>query len=250
MWTDSSPSSQAARTCYIASHVSSPPTVYLFDIDGTLLSTGGAGRRAMARAFGEVCGDPAALASVKLGGMTDRLILRAGFEAIGLPFEETRYEAVMAAYLGHLEEEVNTSEDYLVYDGVMNALDACEAVSNTAMGLGTGNIEEGARTKLRRSGLDTRFAFGGFGSDAEARAEVIETGARRGAEALKVGRADVRVVVIGDTPKDVLAAHQIGARCVAVSTGTFEFDELVSAGADAVFTGLDQPGAVDAIVHG
>ncbi|MFT5354439.1 MAG: phosphoglycolate phosphatase [Polyangiales bacterium] len=223
------------------------PTVFLFDIDGTLISTGGAGRRAMASAFGAVCDAPHALKGVKLGGMTDRLILRAGFEAIGRTFSETLFTSVMDEYLQHLTHEVKTSEGYIVYEGVHEAVEACRAISGSATGLGTGNIEAGARIKLQRSGLDQHFAFGGFGSDAEDRAELIEAGARRGADALGVARNGVRVVVIGDTPRDVHAAHAIGARCICVATGGFTFEELEAASADAVFHTLAAPGAVDAI---
>ena len=223
------------------------PTVFLFDIDGTLISTGGAGRRAMASAFGAVCDAPRALAGVKLGGMTDRLILRAGFEAIGRTFSEELFNAVMDEYLQHLADEVEASKGYVVYEGVHEAVHACRAIPGSATGLGTGNIEAGARIKLKRSGLDELFAFGGFGCDAEDRAELVEAGARRGAEALGVPRADARVVIIGDTPRDVYAAHAIGARCICVATGSYTFGELEAASADAVFDSLVSPGALDAI---
>lgn len=224
------------------------PTVFLFDIDGTLISTGGAGRRAMATAFGAVCDAPGALDGVKLGGMTDRLILRAGFEAIGRTFSEELFTSVMDEYLKHLTHEVKASEGYVVYEGVHEAVEACRAIPDSATGLGTGNIEAGARIKLKRSGLDQHFAFGGFGSDAEDRAELVEAGARRGAKALGVPREEARVVIIGDTPRDVYAAHAIGARCICVATGTFSFEELEAASADAVFETLASPGAVEAII--
>ncbi len=224
------------------------PTVYLFDIDGTLLSTGGAGRRAMSRAFDEVCGSADALAGIKLGGMTDRMILRAGFEAIGRSFEEALYQKVMTVYLAHLEGEVTRSTGYQVYDGVYAALDACEARAHSAIGLGTGNIEEGARVKLARGDLSRRFAFGGFGSDAEDRAELLEAGAQRGVQALGVARNDARVVVIGDTPRDVSAAHAIGARCITVTTGSFDAATLEEAGADAIFPSLQGTGAIEALL--
>ena len=223
-------------------------TVFLFDIDGTLITTGGAGRRAMAKAFGAVCNDPTALDGVKLGGMTDRLILKAGFKTVGRPFTEELYREVMDVYLEHLREEVRLSEGYVVYEGVMEAVEACRAHPASATGLGTGNIEAGARIKLKRSGLDEYFAFGGFGSDAEERAALIEAGAQRGADALGEKRGDVNVVVIGDTPRDVHAAHAIGARCICVATGSYTFEELVEASADAVFPTLSAPGALEAIL--
>lgn len=201
----------------------------------------------MAKAFGAVCDAPSALDGVKLGGMTDRLILRAGFEAIGRTFSEELFTEVMDEYLKHLTHEVKASEDYVVYEGVHEAVEACRAIPASATGLGTGNIEAGARIKLARSGLDKHFAFGGFGSDAEERAKLVEAGARRGAEALGVERKEARVVVIGDTPRDVYAAHEIGARCICVATGSYSFQELEAASADAVFETLAAPGAIEAI---
>lgn len=202
----------------------------------------------MAQAFGEICGHPEALANIRLGGMTDRLILRAGFDAIGRPFEEATYQEVMACYLGHLEREVRQSDGYAIYDGVEQAVAACESLARAAVGLGTGNVEAGARTKLERGDLNPHFPFGGFGSDAEERSMLVEAGAVRGAKRLGIPRDEVRVVVIGDTPKDVEAAHAIGARCVTVATGAFSESELQAAGADAVFPALDASGATDAIL--
>ena len=223
-------------------------SVFLFDIDGTLLSTGGAGRRAMARAFGAVCGNEKALVGVKLGGMTDRLILRAGFEAIGETFSELRYQEVMQSYLRALPEEVSASTNYIVYDGVQAAIARCQGQEHAVVGLGTGNVEKGARIKLERAGLNGHFAFGGFGSDAEQRDAVVDAGIVRGIERLGVGRNQVRVTIIGDTPKDVTAAHACGARCIAIATGGFSQQELHAAGADAVFATLTSEGALEAIV--
>lgn len=225
----------------------SRPTVYLFDVDGTLIVTGGAGRRAMRRAFQEVVGHPDALEGIRLGGMTDRLILRHGLEVAGHDFEETVIEALLERYLDHLDEELPRAEGYRVLDGVTTALDVVEGLDGVAIGLGTGNIERGARAKLRRGSLDHRFAFGGFGSDAEDRVALLRAGAERGAAQLAVGLDEVRIVVVGDTPRDIAAAEGLGAEIVAVATGGFDAAALREAGAPEVYARLDTAEALDAL---
>ena len=116
------------------------------------------------------------------------------------------------------------------------------------VGLGTGNVLAGARIKLSRVGIFEKFAFGGFGSDAEDRGALIRRGAERGAEHLKVPLAECRVVVIGDTPKDVDAAVSIGAESIGVGTGGFSKDELSQHGATHAFDSLATPGALDAML--
>ncbi|MEM9068399.1 MAG: HAD family hydrolase [Myxococcota bacterium] len=200
-------------------------TVLLFDVDGTLITTGGAGRRAMAQAFGDVCGDPTALESIRLGGRTDRSILREGLGRIGREFDETLFVAIVEAYLVHLAREVGASTEYHVMEGAADLLRRC-AAADVALGLGTGNVRRGAEIKLERGDLAAHFGFGGFGDDAEDRGELLRAGARRGASALKVPLADCRVVVVGDTPRDIDAAAAIGAECVAVATGGYGAEEL------------------------
>lgn len=199
------------------------PTVFLFDIDGTLISTGGAGRRAIERAFQELYGRKDACASISFGGMTDPAIMRAGLSAIGHHEGNTivneAISALMECYLHHLTEEVERAANYFVIEGVLAALELLQKHREFGVGLGTGNIREGARLKLTRAGLFDRFAFGGFGSDSEDRAELLQAGALRGASHLGLPIKECRVVVIGDTPKDIAAAQKMGAECLAVATG-------------------------------
>ena len=223
------------------------PTVLLYDVDGTLLVTGGAGRRAMRRAFAEVVGHPDALEGIHLGGMTDRLILRHGLEIAGRPFEETVVQELIERYLQYLVEELPRSEGYRVIPGVLGSLDHVSTLENTAVGLGTGNVERGARAKLRHGALDERFAFGGFGCDAEDRTELLHRGAERGAAILGVPVDEVRVVIVGDTPRDVAAARELGAEIVAVATGAFDAEALREAGAERVFRRLDDAEALEAL---
>ncbi|MCU0676277.1 MAG: HAD hydrolase-like protein [Myxococcota bacterium] len=191
-------------------------TVALFDIDGTLMTTGGAGRRAMRAAFGEV---------------------------IGRAYDAALVEQILERYLERLEAEVARSPGYHVFDGVHTILEHAHAL-NAAVGLGTGNVERGAQVKLARGALNDRFAFGGFGSDAEDRTELIRAGAERGAARLGRPLSECRVIVIGDTPRDVRAAHGIGAVCLAVATGGYDVSALQKAGADLVVERLDDPRAL------
>jgi phosphoglycolate phosphatase-like HAD superfamily hydrolase len=224
------------------------PTVLLFDIDGTLVTTGGAGRRAMQRGFASIHGRPEALA-FPLDGLTDRLIVRRGLVTVEVEPSEEAIDRVLAAYVEILHEEVRLVPDerYRVHSGMREAIEHGRK-RGAALGLGTGNVIDGARVKLGRVGLYDSFGFGGFGSDAEARVEVIRIGAERGAAALGVPLAECRVVVIGDTPKDVAAAQGIGAECVGVATGSYTVEALLECGATAAFPDLLSPGALAALL--
>jgi phosphoglycolate phosphatase-like HAD superfamily hydrolase len=224
------------------------PTILLFDLDGTLVDTGGAGRRAIERAFAERHGRPDACASIRFSGMTDRAIVREALRAIDARDDDASIDALLATYVGLLEGEVRRSERYRVLEGVVAMLDACAARARTALGLGTGNVREGAATKLGRASLFERFAFGGFGCDAEDRAELLSVGASRGAAWLGEPLDACRVVVIGDTPKDIAAAHAIGAECLAVATGTFGEDALRAHAPALVVPSLAAPGAREVLL--
>jgi phosphoglycolate phosphatase-like HAD superfamily hydrolase len=118
-----------------------------------------------------------------------------------------------------------------------------------AVGLGTGNVRAGARVKLERVGIYEQFAFGGFGCDHEDRVELIRHGARSGARLLDAPLEKCRVVVIGDTPKDVAAAKGIGAVCIGVGTGHFTPQALAATGADFAFPDFTSPGAIEALLQ-
>lgn len=225
------------------------PTVFLFDIDGTLVSTGGAGRRSMERAFVEHTGTTAAL-DFSFAGMTDPAIVRRGLEHAGRPADPESIAAVLASYLRVLSEEVTAAASFVVHDGIPHALDEASSWSSCVLGLGTGNIRDGARVKLGRANLFDRFAFGGFGCDSEDRAELLAVGAGRGAALLGVPRVECRVVVIGDTPKDVAAALAIGAEAIGVGTGPYSANDLRACGAAWAFATLEEDGALDALRGG
>lgn len=223
-------------------------TVLLFDVDGTLVTTGGAGRRAIELAFERVHGRGDACA-FSLAGMTDRLIIRQGLCAIGIDPTDQAIDHVAEEYVGVLPAAVAAVDPgrYRVYPGVERAIAAAKA-TGFAVGLGTGNLREAARIKLERVDLYRHFDFGGFGSDAEDRVELVRCGAERGAAHLGRPLGDCRVVVIGDTPKDVAAARGIGADSVAVATGEFSVEQLAACGATYAFGDLSAAGALQAVL--
>ncbi|MEO7035432.1 MAG: haloacid dehalogenase-like hydrolase [Polyangiaceae bacterium] len=225
------------------------PTVALFDIDGTLIVTGGTGRRSVNRAFLKLYGRADACDSFGFDGMTDRLIARMGLEAIGVEASAEAIDGWLAEYLSALADEVTRAEgtSFRLLPGMAAAIAAAHS-ADMAVGLGTGNVREGARIKLERVGVHQHFRFGGFGCDAEARPEVIRLGAERGAEQLGVPLAECRVVVIGDTPRDVDAAQAIGAECIAVATGRYSVSELKTSGAHYTFADFSDPAALGALL--
>jgi phosphoglycolate phosphatase-like HAD superfamily hydrolase len=224
------------------------PAILLFDLDGTLITTGGAGKRAIERAFERVHGRADAC-GFSLAGMTDRAILRRGLESIGEKATDGAIDRLIDIYLGALVGEVAAVEKdrYRIHPGVERAIEACKA-KGFAVGLGTGNLREAARIKLERVDLFRHFDFGGFGSDAEDRTELVRIGAQRGAARLGRPLGECRVVVVGDTPKDVAAARGIGAECVCVATGGFATADLSARGATHVFEDLAARGALGTLL--
>lgn len=215
------------------------PTIVLYDVDGTLISTGGAGRRAIERAF-EAAFERTATFEFSFAGMTDRAIVRGGLRGASLPDDDDHIDRVMDVYLEVLRAEVRKTPRYLVHPGIVESIEQLLGFSEVAVGLGTGNIEAGARIKLERAGLNRYFDFGGFGCDAEDRAELIGAGARRGAHRLGRTVEECRLIVIGDTPKDAAAAHANGGDCLAVATGGASREALEACGARWVVSDLTQ----------
>jgi phosphoglycolate phosphatase len=232
--------------------VSLPFALYLFDVDGTLVHAGGAGRRAFERALMDRCGHGTpALGPLRLDGMTDRLIARKALELLGLPFDDAFCDGILERYVEHLHSEIE-GPGYAVLPGVLPLLDALSARGGL-VGLCTGNVVEGARLKLRRGGLDRYFDWGasavfGFASDGEEREKLVHAALRRAAARLGRPVAPRSAVVVGDTPRDVAAAHHAGCTVLGVATGRFGVDELRACGADHVAPTLEHPDAVDVLL--
>jgi len=218
-------------------------TVVLFDIDGTLIDAGGAGRRAMEAGFEAVTRGVDGLRSIRFDGMTDRSIVREGLRAVGQTHDTATVQQVIDAYLERLPCELQEGPPRIL-PGVVATLDAVAELGSVAVGLGTGNVETGARTKLRAAALDDRFAFGGFGSDHELRAELLRVGVKRGAARLGRPVEDCQVLVVGDTPRDVAAARAIGASCLAVASSHYDAEALQDADPALVVADLLDPAAL------
>ena len=219
----------------------------LFDIDGTLICSGGAGRKALDAAFFSVLGVRNTMSGFSLGGLTDALILERVFEehadAEMLPADAG--EQVIDIYLEHLRVEIEQSAGYKVLPGVLALIQRLSRDKDVTLALGTGNIEAGARVKLGRGALNEYFSCGGFGSDGYSRPEILQAGVRR-AESLQQGPFD-SIWVVGDTCHDVRAARAIGATVLAVATGTESVDELEKSRPDLVVDLLSEPSAWDAL---
>jgi phosphoglycolate phosphatase-like HAD superfamily hydrolase len=219
----------------------------LFDIDGTLLHSHGAGRRAMEAAL-LACFGTKGSPTYRYDGKTDRQIVRdlmrgAGFEDA---FIDARMPDVMVTYVAGLQREIaapHTKVEALA--GVMQLLDALVHRERCIVGLLTGNLEPGAQQKLNAAGIGfERFVVGAFGSDHEVRAELPAIAQQRARERLGVHLRGSDMVIVGDTPSDIQCGRPIGARAIAVATGHYSMESLAEHGPDAVFTDLSDTEAV------
>jgi phosphoglycolate phosphatase-like HAD superfamily hydrolase len=212
--------------------VSEPPRSVLFDIDGTILVTGGAGAVARRRAFEELYGVDADVAEHTDAGMTDPEIAAILFrEVVGREGNPEERSKAIGRYLKYLPEAVAGSPGYRVMPGVEVLLDRL-IDDGALLGLVTGNIEGAAHIKLARAGLNRFFSYGGYGSDSADRIEVTEAALHR-AELVSGGALpEGGCISVGDTPRDIAAGHGAGIRVVGVATGSYSVDELGEAGAD------------------
>jgi phosphoglycolate phosphatase len=204
----------------------------LWDIDGTLLVTGGAGAVAWQRAFEEQWGAEANIEEHTQAGMTDPEIAAIIFrEVIGREGSEAERAAAIAGYLAHLEDAVNESPGYRVMAGIEETLPRL-AEQGVLQGIVTGNIEAAAHIKLARANLNRFFQFGGYGSDASDRTEVTKKALERGGAVLGTPLDLAAAISVGDTPRDIEAGHGAGIRVVGVATGSYSVDQQRDAGAD------------------
>lgn len=211
--------------------------LYLFDIDGTLLSTGGSGRTAMAQAFEAVFGVKDGFRGVEFTGRSDLAIAHDAFTQATLANGDLT-ELVgrfKRAYYRHLPRLLASSGGHLL-PGVVKTLERLNAEENTTVSLGTGNFRTSARIKLKHYGIQQHFRHGGFGDRTTIRAEIIEQGIRSANRA--VGKHGT-VFVIGDTVFDIAAAKANGAVAVGVATGLPTRDELAAAGPDILLDTLE-----------
>jgi phosphoglycolate phosphatase len=204
----------------------------LWDIDGTLLTTGGAGAVAWQRAFQELYGIEANIDEHTRAGMTDPEITEIIFDAvIGRPGSPEEQAKVVARYLEYMPDAVAESPGYEVKPGIAAILPRL-AEEGVVQGVVTGNVEPAARIKLARGDLDKYFSFGGYGSDDRDRVKVTERAIARAGEVTGTPLDRAAAISVGDTPRDVTAGHGAGIRVVGVATGAYRVEELADAGAD------------------
>lgn len=224
----------------------------LFDIDGTLVLTGGAGMRAMDRAFQHIHGVDRALQGVTLAGRTDRVIVSEALARVapGVPFGDAWLASFRDVYCGYLEEEMadGVATGKRVLPGVRELLDALAVRNDVALGLLTGNFSRSARIKLAHFGLWDYFGWGAFGDDHVDRNDLLPVALRAARKATGLEVPARQVFVIGDTPHDVACAQSGGAQAIAVATGPSSVDDLWASGADVVFGDLSDTEAVVRVI--
>jgi phosphoglycolate phosphatase-like HAD superfamily hydrolase len=221
--------------------------IVCFDIDGTLIRTDGAGRRAIQRALVDVLGTAGPIDELRFDGRTDGDIVLRLAEGAGIEITGERMNDVLARYELLLDEELRRPGHVTtVFPGVLEALDALEQRPfDAVLGLVTGNIQGGARLKLQSAGIAfDRFPVGGFGSDHHVRAELPEFARARAESHLGRDVAGSDLVIIGDTPADMTCGNSIGARAIGVATAAYTVDELMAAGACVAFPDLSDTGAL------
>ncbi len=221
--------------------------VVLFDIDGTILLSSGAGRTAMETALAEHFGAPGP-ASYRYDGKTDKLIVRETMRLQGVADAEieARMESVLTRYLELLQAAfASGARRAYALPGVHALIDAVERADDLVLGLLTGNVEAGARAKLGAVSLGfERFLVGAFGSDHEERPQLPPIARERASALLGYEVPGERLVIIGDTPADVHCGRGVGARAIAVATGGFSVDELATHDPAATFADLSDTARV------
>ncbi len=213
--------------------------LYLFDIDGTLLLTGGAGVTALDQVFSTHYGLAQAMHGVSAGGKTDPLIIAEIFENhLGRQPTADEIAHVLDAYVPLLRQAVLASAGYRLMPAVYETLDFLATDTAVCLALATGNIRLAAQVKLERAGLWNRFVCGGFGCDSADRAALVARAIERACDHTRVSYAREDIVVVGDTPRDVHAARACGVRVLAVATGAVSREVLADERPDAVFDTL------------
>jgi phosphoglycolate phosphatase len=217
------------------------PLAVLFDIDGTLIVTGGAGARAWHRAFDSLFHADVDITKFSEAGQTDPEVARSSFRgALGRDPDRRELAQLLGAYLDALPEEIEASAGYRVLPGVPDVLTRLRD-DGVLLGITSGNLEAAAHMKIARAGLNRFFCFGGYGSDSTDRTELTRRAIHR-AETLHGEPLDpARCEVVGDTPRDVAAAHGAGAVAVAVATGAYSMEQLQATGAEHVIATLAEP---------
>ena len=212
----------------------------LFDIDGTLIISGGAGAASWRLAFDELYGIPADIGQFTDTGMTDPDVGRKTFEAVlKRKPERKEFTRLLERRLFYLHQTVEQSKDYRVLAGVEELLPKL-IDDGYLLGLVTGNLEAAAHIKLHRAQLNRFFSFGGYGSDSTDRGELTKIALKRATLVYGEPVSATQAIVVGDTPHDVAGAHAAGMACVGVGSHNFSVEQLREAGADYAITALTE----------
>lgn len=209
----------------------------LFDIDGTLIYSAGAGVRAMTRALEEITGVAEGFKGIDCSGKTDPQIICEALEKLELPSHDGLVATLLDLYLACLKVEVSKGKGH-VKPGVQLLLQTLRDTEGIHLGLLTGNIERGARIKLESFGLNLYFPVGAFGNDDRDRNRLLPVAVERLRSTAGVTLTRRDCIVVGDTPRDVACAHAHGAPCIAVATGPYSTEALEVTGADLVVLDL------------
>lgn len=212
----------------------------LFDIDGTLLLTGGVGAVALNKVFQEMFGVEDAWSELIPDGKTDPIIIdELSSACLGRLLNENERERVADRYHELFEENIFSADGFRLMPGVNRLLEVLSQRKDLALGIATGNFEKAAWMKLKKGKLDSYFQFGGFGSDAHNRAELTRKAAERGFEQIGYRLASEDIWVIGDTQHDISAGKSLGARTIAVATGRLTVEEFKPYKPDYIFPDLE-----------
>ena len=211
-----------------------PDPLLLFDIDGTLLLTGGAGERALRQCIPEALGVEDDMEGIEIAGRTDSGIARQVFHKLGIELTEEALKRFHEAYLRNLLINLETSGGCIL-PGMEEILRMTSTNPCFSLGLLTGNLRKGANAKLSRFGIHHHFAFGAFADDHHDRNALGPFALNRAQQHTGVAFDPSRVFVIGDTAHDIACARAIGAQAVAVATGKFSVEELAPHQADHLF---------------
>lgn len=226
---------------------------FLFDIDGTLISSGGAGNRSLDRVCKKLYGIEKVTkeGGFRCAGRTDPMIIREICEIYlkRKNVSDKEVEEALNEYLEVLPGELKKSEDYKVHDGVKEFLEFLKKDKKNVIGLATGNLEKGARIKLAKGDLNKYFSFGGFSCDAEDRAEILAVAKKRAEEFCGEKISNETTFIIGDTPRDILACKKNNFRMIAVASGPPSYEDLEKEKPEFLLRSLEDLKSLDSIFN-
>lgn len=217
--------------------------LFLFDIDGTLIASGGAGEYSMRLAVHDMFGVENGLQGIEISGRTDHLITRNVFKKFGVEWTPERAASFLEMYLSHLTEELPRKNGRLL-PGIVELLEALKVRPQAAVALLTGNLERGAKIKLTHYGLWNYFEFGAYADDSSDRNRLGPFAQARARKRHGVDFPPERTFVLGDTPHDIECGRAIGARTVAIATGGHTREQLAAHEPDFLFDDLADVSAV------